>query len=170
MARTPRQRGRIDRPRVVLSLAVAFGAALIFIGVSGSVTGRDQSSLPDEIERIEPSLGDKVLNQANVVVDLIAGYTGRLELDFVPLPGASTQEAEPAGASASAPPTTLIAPTDPNAVRFDAGTNTLSFQPRPGAHLERFSAGRHFVKVVYWKLTESEANSLSFTWYFDVTA
>ena len=161
-------RGQI-RPAaaVVLSLAFAVGTALILIAVFGSKTGRDQSELPAEIEAIQPSRGDKVLSQANIVADLVAGYGGRLEVDFQPLPTVNTREAEPTGSQTA---TTLPRALDPNAVRFDAGTNILSFQPRPGAGLERFPVGRHFVKVVYWKLTEGEANSFSYTWYFDVTA
>lgn len=161
---------------VVLSLAFAFGTALILIAVFGSKTGRDQSALPAEIEAIQPSRGDKVLSQANIVADLVAGYGGRLEIDFQPLATANTQEAQPTGqvtgATGGAATPTTPPPTDldPNAVRFDAGSNILSFQPRPGADLERFSVGRHFVKVIYWKLTEGEANSFSYTWYFDVTA
>lgn len=153
---------------MVVSAALALGIALITVGVGNSVTGREQSNLPSEIERIQPGLGDKVLNQANIVVDLAPGYTGRLIIDDVALITESTAEAEPTGASGAAPPTTVQF--NPDAVRFDAGTNTLSFQPSPRAFIERFAVGRHLVKVVYWKVTESEASSLSYTWYFDVTA
>ena len=152
---------------VVLSALVSLGVALIAAGVSGSVTGDEQSRLPEEIEQIQPALGDKVLNQANVLVDLIPGYTGRLILDDTPLATQSTAEAEPTGGAS--PPSTTIA-IDPDSVRFDAGNNTLSFQPRPGAALERFSVGRHTVKLIYWKITESEASAYSYFWYFDVTA
>ena len=153
---------------IVLSALVSLGIAFIIVGVEGSVTGREQSRLPSEIEQIQPSLGDQVLNQANIFVDLIAGYTGRLIVDDYALVTVSTAQAEPAGASGAAPVTTIAF--DPDAVRFDAGNNTLSYQPRPGGTIERFAAGRHTVKVVYWKVTESEANSYSYTWYFDVTA
>jgi hypothetical protein len=171
--RAPVQR-RFDRSRIIVSLVVLVGAGLIVAGVLGSVTGREQSDLPVEIERIEPSRGDKVLNQANIVVDLAPGYTGRLIIDTVALTTESTQQALPGSGDATptvpVPSTPVTVAVDPNAVRFDAGSNTLSFQPRPGADLERFGAGRHLVQVIYWKLTESEANSYSYTWYFEVTA
>ena len=163
-----------DQPRskvisaFIVSAALALGLALVLVGVGNSVTGREQSNLPDEIERVQPGLGDKVLNQANIVVDLAPGYTGRLIIDDVALVTESTAEAEPTGGNAGAPTTTIEI--DPDAVRFDAGTNTLSFQPGPQTFVERFDVGRHLVKVIYWKQTESEVSSFSYTWYFDVTA
>ena len=155
---------------VILSAAVSLGVALILAGVSGSATGKSQSNLPDEIEQIQPALGDKVLNQANLVVDLIPGYTGRLIVDELALQTVSTAESEPTGGTGGGvvTPTTVVL--DPDAVRFDAGNNTLTYQPRPGGTIERFPVGRHIAKVIYWKLTESEASSYSYTWYFDVTA
>jgi hypothetical protein len=160
---------RIDKSRLILSMLAAVGVALILFGVLGSVTGRTQSSLPDEIERITPSLGDKVLNQTNVLADFIAGYGARMEIDGLAIPQYTTFQEEPGGESTdvTAPPPTIA---DPTAARFDLGTNTLSFQPRPGAVIERFEVGRHFVKVFYWKLAEGEATALSYTWYFDVSA
>lgn len=153
---------------VVLSALLALGVALILVGVSSSSTGRSQSRLPAEIEEIRPSLGDKVLNQADIQVDLAPGYTGRLIVDDIPFPTVSTAADEPAGESGSAPTTTLAL--SPDDVRFDAGNNVLSYQPRPGGSIERFGSGRHLVKVVYWKIVEGEKSSLSYTWYFDVTA
>lgn len=151
---------------VVVSAAFALGIALVLVGVGNSVTGRDQSNLPAELERVQPALGDKVLNQTNIVVDLAPGYTGRLVIDDLELITESTAQDEPAGAS-GAPPTTAVF--NPDVVRFDAGTNTLSFQPGPQSVIERFGVGRHLVRVIYWKQTESEVNSFSYTWYFDVT-
>ena len=138
-------------------------------GVQGSVTGDKRSRLPSEIERVQPSLGDKVLNQVGLLVDLIPGYIGRLVIDGLPFQTVSTAEPEPVGGSGVATPTTLFVD-DPNSVRYDAGNNTLGYQPRPGGAIERFSVGRHFVTVIYWKVEESEASSFSYTWYFDVTA
>lgn len=170
----PPQRGWRNLPRsrkisaFVISALVSLGLALIIAGVQGSVTGREQSRLPDEIEQIQPALGDKVLNQANIVVDLAPGYTGRLLIDGLAFPTVSTAEAEPAGATNAGPTTTI--PFDPDNVRFDAGNNTLSYQPRPGGTIERFEVGRHTAKVIYWKIVDGEAQSYSYFWYFDVTA
>lgn len=167
--RTPTRKQKIVA--VAISAALSLGIALIVAGVLGAVTGDERSRLPEEIERIQPALGDKVLNQSNIVVDLIPGYTGRLIIDNVPLATQSTAQPEPGGGGS---PTSMPTPTtvaiDPNLVRFDAGNNTLDFQPRPGAFIERFAVGRHTVKVIYWKITESEAQAFSYFWYFDVTA
>jgi hypothetical protein len=164
------RRGRLTIAEAMVASAIlAVAVGLIAYAVLTASSGRAQSRLPDEIEQISPADGDKVLNQVAVVVDLQAGYGGRLEIDgFVP-PVVSTQQVEPSGEQpdSSAPVTTPV--DGPDAVRFDAGTNTLSFQPRPGATIERFSVGRHMVKVTYWKLIEGEVNSRSYTWFFDVT-
>lgn len=171
-AQAPRGWKHLPRSRkisaLVLSALVSLGLALIISGVQGSVTGREQSRLPDEIEQIQPALGDKVLNQANIVVDLAPGYTGRLLIDGLAFPTVSTAEAEPAGATNAGPTTTI--PFDPDTVRFDAGNNTLSYQPRPGGTIERFAVGRHTAKAIYWKIVDGEAQSYSYFWYFDVTA
>lgn len=160
---------RIDRARLLASLALAFGLALVVYGVLDAVTGREQSKLPPQIERIQPAAGDRVLNQAPVVVDLADGYAGRLEVDGVAYPTVSTQIAEPTGAGADAAAGDPVAVVEPDSVRFDAGTNTLTYQPRPGGTVERFDIGRHIVRVVYWRLVDGEAVSRSYTWYFDVT-
>lgn len=169
---TPRGWRHLPRSRkvsaLVLSALVSLGLALIIAGVQGSVTGREQSRLPEEIERVQPALGDKVLNQANIVVDLAPGYQGRLIIDDLEFNTVSTAESEPSGESAAGPTTTL--PFNPDDVRFDAGTNTLSYQPRPGGAIERFAVGRHTAKVIYWKIIEGETSSFSYFWYFDVTA
>ena len=65
---------------------------------------------------------------------------------------------------------TSVALDDATSVRFDAGNNVLTYQPRPGGTIERFRSGRHIVKVFYWKIAEGEKTALSYTWYFDVTA
>lgn len=168
--RVPTRRQKIVA--VALSAALSLGIALIVAGITGAVTGDERSRLPEEIERIQPALGDKVLNQSNIVVDLIPGYTGRLIIDNVPLATQSTAQPEPGsgGGSPTSMPTPTTVAIDPNLVRFDAGNNTLNFQPRPGAFIERFAVGRHTVKVIYWKITESEAQAYSYFWYFDVTA
>jgi hypothetical protein len=160
---------RIDRARLLASLALAFGLALVVYGVLDAVTGREQSRLPPQIERIQPAAGDRVLNQAPVVVDLADGYAGRLEVDGVAYPTVSTQIAEPTGAGADAAAAPTAVETGPDSVRVDAGTNTLTYQPRPGGTVERFEIGRHIVRVVYWRLVDGEAVSRSYTWYFDVT-
>jgi len=161
---------RVDVSRLVASVVLAFAVVMIGYAVVDASTGRDQSNLPPEIERIQPAAGDKVLNQTPVIVDLIAGYGGRLEIDGVALPTVSTQQQEPTGNTLDPSTPTTVPVVDPNVVRFDAGTNTLSYQPRPGADMERFDVGRHVVKVLYWKLIEGEAAARSYTWFFDVTA
>jgi hypothetical protein len=52
---------------------------------------------------------------------------------------------------------------------FDLAQNTVTFTPREGAAIEAFEAGDHRVTAVFWKLSESRAQSRSFTWQFKVS-
>jgi hypothetical protein len=138
--------------------------------VTSAVTGRQQSSLPAAIEQVQPALGDKVLDQAAVGVKFVAGYTGTVTIDSTALRTIATAQAEPGGSGPVAPVTPISVDLPPDGVRFDSGNYALSFQPRPGAVIDRYAVGRHYVHLLYWKIIQGQASALSYTWYFDVTA
>ena len=62
------------------------------------------------------------------------------------------------GQQVSLPPTTI----------YERGNATLTFVPTEGAPIEEFEQGSHTVTVIYWKILESRAKSLSYTWTFSV--
>lgn len=158
-------RGRrrpIDRTMLLISAGLAIGFILIIAGLLSATTGRDALRLPDEIELVDPSPGDSVLGQSEILVDLVPGYTGELVIDGQTLPVVEIV------AAANPEPGQDIAP-DTLVTRFDLGTNTLRFLPQEGAPIERLEQGPHTVKVVYWRIDEGPTAARSFTWQFDVS-
>ncbi len=159
-----RPRRPIDRALLIASAAIAIGVGLIVYAFSVAVTGREATGLPPEIEAVSPQPGDRVLRQAEIVVDLAGGYTGELTIDRVALPTESialtNDQIEP-GQDVGG---------DILVTRFDPGNATLSFQPQQGAPIESFATGTHQVSVVYWPLTDGRRAARSYTWQFTVTA
>jgi len=158
-----------QRRVLICSMVIAAGIVLVIIGFRSSVTGRKALLLPPTIESIDPVRGAvRVPAQTRVFVDLLAGYTGVLVIDGIELKTVdpndlSTNEGGTApavvpGQQVSLPPTTI----------YERGNATLTFVPTEGAPIEEFEQGSHTVTVIYWKVLESRARSLSYTWTFSV--
>lgn len=156
MARRP------DIKRLVLSLGISAGLALIVVGLLTARTGRDASSLPVAIERMSPADGDRVLRQSQIVVDFIEGYEAELTIDGVLLPTTRLDEltssgrAPTPGAQVELPPTAV----------YDPGNFVISFQPQPGAPIAAFAQGEHEASVRYWRTADGPAKSRSYMWRF----
>jgi len=158
-----------QRRVLICSMVIAAGIVLVIIGFRSSVTGRKALLLPPTIESIDPVRGAvRVPAQTRVFVDLLAGYTGVLIIDGIELKtvdpndlstndGGSAPAVVP-GQQVSLPPTTI----------YERGNATLTFVPTEGAPIEEFEQGSHTVTVIYWKILESRAKSLSYTWTFSV--
>jgi hypothetical protein len=158
-----------QRRVLICSMVIAAGIVLVIIGFRSSVTGRKALLLPPTIESIDPVRGAvRVPAQTRVFVDLLAGYTGVLVIDGIELKtvdpndlstndGGSAPAVVP-GQQVSLPPTTI----------YERGNATLTFVPTEGAPIEEFEQGSHTVTVIYWKILESRAKSLSYTWTFSV--
>ena len=149
--------------RVAASMAIAIGLVLVFLGVSKATTGKEAQKTPDQIESILPVRSAiQVQNQEPIVVDLIEGYTGRLELNGVSietfsLSDVSTGTFDP-GAQVTLPKATI----------FEPGNFTLTFTPSEGAPVEEYISGVNIVTVTYWKIVDGPNRARSFTWQFDV--
>ncbi|NDF67351.1 MAG: hypothetical protein EB142_05590, partial [Actinobacteria bacterium] len=63
-----------DKEQMLTSIGIALGLVLIVFGFRATQTGRDESGLPDVIERMSPQDGDRVLRQSQIIVDFIEGY------------------------------------------------------------------------------------------------
>lgn len=147
---------------LLVSLGIASGLVLVAIGVSVSVTGRDQQELPDAIEEIEPIRGAaQVPQQSRVFVDLQAGYEATLTIDDIPLETVSLGElgglAEP-GQQISLPPTAI----------YEEGNFTISYTPVEGGPIEEFTPGLHTATVTYWLAVEGPGRARNYTWTFYV--
>ena len=163
------RRGRVRRGRVALdwkilvaSFGIAAGIVLVVLGVSGSVTGRDQQKLPDAIEEIDPIRGaTQVPQQSSVFVDLLPGYEASLVIDDIALETVSLDElgglAEP-GQQITLPPKAV----------FEPGNFTITYTPVEGGPIESLSPGLHTATVFYWLAVEGPGRARSYTWTFYV--
>ena len=149
--------------RVVVSMLIALGVVMVFVGINSSVTGDEAENLPDQIESTLPvRSATQVQQQESVVVDLAEGYTGTLsingvQLETVNLADISSDGVEP-GAQIELPKTTI----------FEPGNYTLSFTPTDDAPIEEYLTGVNTARVTYWKITEGPNFAKSWTWQFDV--
>lgn len=153
---------RLDRSRLLVSLGISLGLVMIVLGFRAAVTGNEARVFPDAIERMSPADGDRVLRQAQVIVDLADGYEGTLSIDGITLPITRLDELSVTG-GAIAPGAQVNLP--PTAV-FDPGNNVLSFQPQPGAPIEAFAQGEHVAILQYWKTLEGPSRSRLYQWRF----
>lgn len=149
--------------RVAVSMLIALGFIIVFLGISKSVTGKDAQKLPELIESIQPVRNaSQIQRQESIVVDLAEGYTGTLEVNTVLLETVSLSDVSNDGVedgSQIALPKTTI---------FEPGNYTLTFTPSEGAAIEDYLTGINTAKVTYWKITEGPNFARSFTWQFDV--
>jgi hypothetical protein len=147
---------RVDARRLIVSLVIAAGLGLIVYGFSIAQTGTSSALLPVGVEQVVPANGDLVLRQSMVAADLAPGYRGVLVIDGQEIPtydiGTGTI---PSGAAFDA--------------QFDPAQNTVSFTPKTGATIEKFSPGSHQASVIYWKMAESRDDAMTYSWQFKVS-
>jgi len=153
---------RIDRTRLFISFGLAFGLVLIIFGFRSGITGEDARLTPQAIERMSPADGDRVLRQAQIIIDFASGYTATLNIDGIDLPvtrldelSAATGQPAP-GAQVELPATAV----------FDPGNNVLSFQPQASALITSFTQGEHVAIVTYWKILDGQDKARTYTWRF----
>lgn len=153
---------RLDRSRLLVSFGIALGLVLIAMGFLSGITGNEARLTPDAIERMSPADGDRVLRQAQIIIDFVDGYEAALRIDGIDLPVTRLDElatlgGQPApGAQVELPATAV----------FDPGNNVLSFQPQPGALIASFTQGEHEATVTYWKILDGSAKSRTYVWRF----
>ena len=153
---------RVDRSRLLVSMGIALGIVLIVFGFASGITGDEARSFPAAIERMSPADGDRVLRQAQIIVDFTTGYEASLNIDGIELPVTRLDELSSSGAQ-PAPGAQVELPA--TAV-FDPGNNVISYQPQPGALIEAFTQGEHVATVRYWKILDGPGKSRSYQWRF----
>ena len=155
---------KIDYKLLTISIGISAGLVLFVIGMSTGLTGRDSSNLPDAIEQISPGQGDQVLQQTEIIVDFVEGYTATLAIDGIELPTTrldeiiSTGKQIAPGAQIDLPPTAV----------FDVGNYIISYLPQPGAPITELSQGEHTGSVRYWLIKDGENASRTYSWTFFV--
>jgi hypothetical protein len=128
------------RYRIVFML---LGLALIGVVVFAVVfapSGRDPG-LPDAVESYSPADGANVVRQAQIVVDLEAGYLLELTVDGVPVPAVE--------------------------IVGDDISGRYTWEPGPGKAFEEWTAGFHHV-VATWDRTSGMPAPGSLRWSFRV--
>jgi hypothetical protein len=151
----------IDRPMMLASLGLAAGLTMIVLAAVTATTGKAELNLPSEIELVYPKDRDTILRQEGIVVDMIPGYTGRLEIDGLQIP---TDEV---ATSANPVPGSQVG--EIFNVKFDPGNNKLTYQPRVGAPIEKFDVGNHDLLVIYWRIDQGPERAFSYRSTFKVT-
>ena len=155
---------KIDYKLLTISIGISAGLVLFVIGMSTGLTGRDSSNLPDAIEQISPGQGDQVLQQTEIIVDFVEGYTATLTIDGIELPTTrldeiiSTGKQIAPGAQIDLPPTAV----------FDVGNYIISYLPQPGAPITELAQGEHTGSVRYWLIKDGENASRTYSWTFFV--
>lgn len=154
--------GRIDRTRLAVSFGIALGLVLIVFGFRSGITGDEARQTPVAIERMSPADGDRVLRQAQIIIDFVDGYEATLNIDGIDLPVTRLDELSSSGAQ-PAPGAQVELPA--TAV-FDPGNNVLSFQPQPRALIAEFTQGEHVAIVTYWEILAGREKSRTYQWRF----
>lgn len=155
-------RKKIDKQLLLVSVGIAVGLVFIGLGMRTGLTGRDASNLPDAIESISPANGDKILRQAQVIVDFVEGYNAVLTIDGIELPTTRLDEltangvTPKPGAQVELPPTAI----------FDPGNYIISYQPQDGAPITEFTQGDHVASVRYWNIKDGEQSARVYNWKF----
>lgn len=153
---------KIDYKLLIISVGISAGLVLFVIGMSTGLSGRDASNLPEAIEQISPGQGDQVLQQSQIIVDFIEGYTATLTIDGIELPTTRLDEVVATGkqiapgAQVNLPPTAI----------FDVGNYILSYLPQPGAPIAKLTQGEHTASVRYWLIKDGENASRTYSWIF----
>jgi len=153
---------KIDYKLLIISVGISAGLVLFVIGLSTGLSGRDASNLPEAIEQISPGQGDQVLQQSQIIVDFIEGYTATLTIDGIELPTTRLDEVVATGkqiapgAQVNLPPTAI----------FDVGNYILSYLPQPGAPIAKLTQGEHTASVRYWLIKDGENASRTYSWIF----
>lgn len=153
---------KIDYKLLLISVGISTGLVLFVIGMSTGLSGRDASNLPEAIEQISPGQGDQVLQQSQIIVDFIEGYTATLTIDGIELPTTRLDEVVATGkqiapgAQVNLPPTAI----------FDVGNYIISYLPQPGAPIAELAQGEHKGSVRYWLIKDGENTSRTYSWTF----
>ena len=131
----------VRRTIIAALLLIAAGAAVM-------VTRLPQGSVQptsDVVRSISPGANEKIPQQGQIKIALLAGWAGRLQVDQRTIPDAQINRSD-----------------DPTL----ASHQQLLFQPGPGKALEYFPAGQNCATLTYWQLKTGPAQSFTKTWCF----
>jgi len=120
----------------VLLLGIVGFSVLYFVKSPGD----SSKPLAGVIESINPQDGDKTLQNGQITVDLLTGWTGRFTIDQKEIPDNQVVKVPEQG--------------------------LLTFQPGKGKALEYFPAGQNCVIFTYWQVATGPDSSFTKNWCF----
>ena len=97
----------------------------------------------EALEDIIPQRASEILSQDQVGVDLAPGYSGRLNINGVPIPDAD--------------------------ITITEALNLVLFRPGPDKVFEALDPGQNCVLATYWKTQLGDGESETINWCFEVT-
>lgn len=123
-------------------LALAGALALLVVAVIVMYPSGDPTALPPPLESVYPLPGDVLAAQAEVVIELPAGYVATLVVDGRPVP--------------------------PDEVVAVPATGTFRWRPGPGGALDHWDPGEHTVEVSWDRPLGQVPDPGAFAWTFRV--
>ena len=131
----------------IMALLIIGSIAGIVVAVMVASTGGDRTSetLPEYVDRLEPTSGSQILSQSTVGVDLAEGYDAFLIIDGKEIK------------------------TQADGLIKQLSNGTVMFTPGVGRAVESLPSGRNCVTAMVWEITEGERTAKPTNWCFNVT-
>jgi hypothetical protein len=130
------------RRSIIAVLLVIAGSAVF--GLTRLPQGTTEPA-SDIVRSISPGANEKIPQQGQIKIELMAGWAGRLQVDQRDIPENQINR--------SADPTL-------------ASHQQLLFQPGPNKALEYFPAGQNCATLTYWQIRTGPDQSFTRTWCF----
>jgi hypothetical protein len=131
----------LRRTLIAVLLVVAAGAAFMASRLPQST---DEAS-SDIVRSVSPANNEKIPQQGQIKIELMAGWAGRLQVDQRTIPDAQINRAD-----------------DPTLISHQQ----LLFQPGRGKALEYFPAGQNCATLTYWQVRTGPDQSYTKNWCF----
>ncbi|MGH9149201.1 MAG: hypothetical protein ACRD0D_04385 [Acidimicrobiales bacterium] len=130
--------------RTVISLLLAVSVAGLYFAFTNAKDAPPLVRLDSRIESVQPAPGSLAVRQDRILVDLVPGLTGIIQVDRVEIP-------------------------EDQLVRV-AGLNQFSFTPGPGTETGPLSPGLRRLTVIFWPIGEDRTSprAAMFTWSVNV--
>lgn len=131
----------------IMALLIIGSIAGIVVAVMAASTGGDRTSetLPEYVDRLEPTSGSQILSQSTVGVDIAEGYDAFLIIDGKEIK------------------------TQADGLIKQLSNGTVMFTPGVGRAVESLPSGRNCVTAMVWEITEGERTAKPTNWCFNVT-
>ncbi|HSL58826.1 MAG TPA: hypothetical protein VK866_13350 [Acidimicrobiales bacterium] len=126
----------------VVLLAVAVAGIVIAVN-NGRPNPNQVSDANPAIDALVPTPGSEVLRQAQIGIDLAAGYTAELTVNGVPIPAEQI-------------------------LGGDASLAQFFYLPREGNAVEQLNPGPNCITAVYWAIAEGRESASAERWCFEV--